>query len=69
MMRKRTFVKKGVCHLGKRKKGGFFPLAGPLLGAVAGPVLEKVAALMLTGVIGKMVGRGRRRRWRRRRRF
>ena len=70
-MRKRTYVNKGVWHLGKGQKGGFFPLPGPLLVAVAGPVLEKVAALLLTGVIRKITGCGshrrRRRRFRRRR--
>ena len=69
MMRKRTFVKKRVWHLGKGQRGGFFPLGGPLLGAVARSVLEKVAAPMLTGVIRKIVGCGRRRRRRRRRHF
>ena len=37
-MKKRTYVNKGVWHLGKGQKVGFFPLAGPLLGVVAGPV-------------------------------
>ena len=65
-MKKRTYVNKGVWHVGKGQRGGFFPLAGPLLGAVTGPVLKKVAAPLLTGVIRKIVGRGSRRRWRRR---
>ena len=37
-MRKRTYVKKDVWHLckGKKEKGGFFPLAGPLIASVEG---------------------------------
>ena len=49
-MKKRTYVIGGVLHLGKGQRGGFFPLAAPLLGAVAGPVLKEVAAPLLTGV-------------------
>ena len=61
-MKKRTYVNKGVWRLGKGQKGGLFPLAGPLLGAASGPVIEKIGAPLLTGVIRKIVGCGRRRR-------
>ena len=65
-MKKRTYVNKGVWHLGKGQRGGFFSLARPLLGAVAGPVIKKVVAPLLAGVIRKITGRGSRRRRRRR---
>ena len=62
---------KVVWHLGKGQKGGFFPLAGILLGVVARLVLKKVAAPSLTRVIRKISGRGSRKtriqRFRRRR--
>ena len=63
-MKKRTYVNKYVRHLCKGQKGSFFPLAGPLLGAVAGPVFKKIAAAVLTGVIRKIRGCGSRRRGR-----
>ena len=66
IIKKRTDVNKGVWHLGKGQRGGFFLLAGPLLGAVAGPVLEKVAASLLAGVFKKIVGHGSCRRRKRR---
>ena len=69
MMTKRTYVNKRVWHLGKGQRGDFFPYAGPLAGILAGPIIEKVVAPMLTGVIRKIVGRGRCRRCRRRRHF
>ena len=34
-------LKKDVWHLGKEQTGGCFPLSGALLGAAAGPVIDK----------------------------
>ena len=65
-MKKRPYVKKGVWYLGKGRRERFFPLACPLLGAAAGPVLKKVAAPLLTRVFKKIVRRGSRRKRRRR---
>ena len=70
-MKKRTYVKGGVWHLGKGKRGGFFSYAGPLAGVLVGPLIEKVALPLVKTVFKEITGRGagkiRRRRYRRRR--
>lgn len=48
----KQIIKKGICHIGGKKKrslkGGAFPIgllasvAGPILGTVAQPILEKI---------------------------
>ena len=66
---KRTYIKRGIWHLGGRKKqkGGFLPILGalarPLLVSAAGAVGEEV----LKG-LGKKILLRRKRRSRRRRR-
>ena len=64
-MRKRTYVKKDVWHLrkGKKEKGGFFPLAGPLIASVEGQIIEP----LLGKVIKKIVVGGKKHRRRRKR--
>ena len=57
--KKRTYVKHGVCHLGNGQTGGFFPLAAPLDRILAGPVIDNIAALLIKGVIKKIIGRER----------
>ena len=56
--KKRTYVKHGVWHLGNGQKGGFFPLAAPLAGILVGPVIDNIAALLIKGVVKKIIGRG-----------
>ena len=67
--KKRTYVKHGVWHLGNGQTGGFFPLAAPLAGILAGPVIDSIAALLIKGVVKKIIVLGapppRRRRQRR----
>ena len=65
-MRKRTYVTKGVWHLRKGQRRSFFPLSGPFLVAAAGPVIDRVAAPLIKGVVRKIVGHGKRRRGRQR---
>ena len=62
MPRGRQSIKKGVWHIGgrRRQRGGGFPLgrlaglAGPLVGAVAEPIFKKI--------IGRGINKRRRRR-------
>ena len=56
--KKRTYVKDGVWHLGNGQTGGFFPLAAPLAGILAGPVIDNIAAPLIKGVAKKIIGRG-----------
>ena len=66
--KKRTYVKHGVWHFGNGQTGGFFPLAAPLAGILAGLVIYNIAAPLIKGVVKKVIGRGappRRRRHRR----
>ena len=56
--RKRTYVKHDVWHLGNGQTGGFFPLAAPLAGILAGPVIDNIAAPLIKGVVKKIIGRG-----------
>ena len=66
--KKRTYVKHGVWHLGNGQTGGFFPLAAPLAGLHAGPVMDNIVAPLIKGESKKIIGRGappRRRRQRR----
>ena len=67
--KKRTYVKHSVWHLGNGQTGGFFPLAAPLAGILAGLVIDNIAAPLIKGVVKKIIGRGapppRRRRQRR----
>ena len=56
--KKRTFVKHGVWHLGNEQTGGFFPLAAPLAGILAGPIIDNIAAPLLKGVVKKIIVRG-----------
>ena len=56
--KKRTFVKHGVWHLCNGQTGGFFPLAAPLAGILAGPVTDNIAAPLIKGVVKKIIGRG-----------
>ena len=67
--KKRTYVKHGVWHLRNGQTGGFFPLAAPLAGILAGPVIDDIAAPLINGVVKKIIRRGapppRRRRQRR----
>ena len=67
MPRGRQSIKKGVWHIGgrRRQRGGAFPLghlaglAGPLIGAVAEPIFKKIVG---RGIVGKRRRRVRRRR-------
>ena len=36
----------------------FFPLAAPLAGILAGPVIDNIAAPLIKGLIKKIIGRG-----------
>ena len=36
----------------------FFPLAAPLAGILAGPVIDNIAAPLIKGVVKKIIGRG-----------
>ena len=69
ILKKRTYVKHGVWHLGNGETGGFFPLATPLAGILAGSVIDNIAAPLIKGVVKKIIGCGapppRRRRQRR----
>ena len=56
--KKRTYVKHGVWHLGNGQKGGFFPVAAPVDGILAGPVIDNIAAPLIKGVVKKIIGRG-----------
>ena len=56
--KKRTYVKHGVWHLGNGQTGGFFPLAAPLAGILAGPVIDNIAAPLIKGVVKKIIGCG-----------
>ena len=66
--KKRTCVKHGVWHLGNEQTGGFFPLAAPIAGILAGPVIDNITAPLIKGVVKKIIGRGAPPRWRRQRR-
>ena len=67
MPRGRQSIKKGVWHIGRRRRqrGGVFPLgllaglAGPLIGAVAEPIFKKIVGI---GIVVKHRRRVRRRR-------
>ena len=67
MPRGRQSIKKGVWHIGgrRRQRGGAFPLghlaglAVPLIGAVAEPINKKIVG---RGIVGKRRRRVRRRR-------
>ena len=67
MPRGRQSIKKGVWHIGgrRRQRGGAFPLghlaglAVPLIGAVAEPIFKKIVG---RGIVGKRRRRVRRRR-------
>ena len=66
--KKRTYFQHGIWHLGNGQTGGFFPLAAPLDGILAGPVIDNIAAPLIKGAVKKIIGRGvspRRRRQRR----
>ena len=66
--KRRAYVKHGVWHLGNGQTGGFFPLAAPLAGILAGPVIDNIAAPLIKVVVKKIIGRcapPRRRRQRR----
>ena len=56
--KKITYVKHGVWHLGNEQTGGFFPLAAPLAGILAGPVIDNIVAPLIKGVVKKIIGRG-----------
>ena len=65
-MRGRQSIKKGVWHIGgrKRQKGGAFPLG--LVASLAGPILGVVAKPIFKTILGRGIKRrGRRRRKRR----
>ena len=65
-MRGRQSIKKGVWHIGgrKRQKGGAFPLG--LVASLAGPILGEVAKPIFKTILGRGIKRtGRRRRKRR----
>ena len=56
--KKRNYVKHGVWHLCNGQTGSFFPLVAPLAGILAGPVIDNIAALLIKGVVKKVIGRG-----------
>ena len=60
-MRGRQSIKKGVWHIGgrKRQKGGAFPLG--LVASLAGPILGEVAKLIFKTILRKGIKRRRRR--------
>ena len=65
-MRGRQSIKKGVWHIGgrKRQKGGAFPLG--LVASLAGPILGEVAKPIFKTIFGrglKKNSRRRRKRW------
>ena len=51
--KKRTYVKHGAWHLGNGQIGSFFPLAAPLAGVLAGPVIDNIAAPLIKCVVKK----------------
>ena len=61
-MRGRQSIKKGVWHIGgkKRQKGGAFPLG--LVASLAGPILGEVAKLIFKTILGRGLKKKRRRR-------
>ena len=61
-MRKRTYLKKGRWHVDRRQRGGFFPIAAPILASVAGSVAQPILGKLVKKILG-----GRRKRRRRRR--
>ena len=56
--KKKTYVKHGVWNLDKGQTGGFFPLAAPLAGILAGPVIDNIAAPLIKCIVEKIIGRG-----------
>ena len=65
-MRGRQSIKKSVWHIGgrKRQRGGAFPLG--LVASLAGPILGEVAKPIFKTILGRGIKRrGRRRRKRR----
>ena len=65
-MHARQSIKKGVWHIGgrKRQRGGAFPLG--LVASLAGPILGEVAKPIFKTILGRGIKRrGRRRRKRR----
>ena len=65
-MHGRQSIKKGVWHIGgrKRQRGGAFPLG--LVASLAGPILGEVAKPIFKTILGRGIKRrGRRRRKRR----
>ena len=69
MSRGRQSIKKGVWHIGgrRRQKGGAFPLG--LLAGLAGPLIEAVAKPIFKKIVGGGIKRRGRRRRRRARRW
>ena len=65
-MRGRQSIKKGVWHIGgrKRQKGGAFPLG--LVASLAGPILGEVAKPIFKTILGRGIKRRERRRRKRR---
>ena len=61
-MRGRQSIKKGVWHIGgrKRQKGGAFPLG--LVASLAGPILGEVAKPIFKTALGRGLKKKRRRR-------
>ena len=57
-VRKRTYVKGGVWHLGNGQIRGSFPGAAPLSRIYAGPIIDNVAGPLIQGVVKKIIGRG-----------
>ena len=57
-VKKRTYVKGGVWHLGNGQAGGFFPGAAPLAVILAGPIIDTIAGPSIKGVVKKIAGRG-----------
>ena len=51
--KKRTYVKHGAWHLDNGQTGSFFPLAAPLAGVLAGPVIDNIAAPLIKCVVKK----------------
>ena len=65
-MHGRQSIKKGVWHIGgrKRQRGGAFPLG--LVASLAGPILGEVAKPIFITILGRGIKRRRRRRRKRR---
>ena len=61
-MRGRQSIKKGVWHIGRRKrqKGGGFPLG--LVACLAGPISGEVAKPIFKTILGRGIKKKRRRR-------